>query len=255
MCQQISIFCGDAVGVRDMIAPAVLDALLAAGASAEMIVEAVKAAARDTEARKVITRAKDAERQRRVRSARRGGGASPGVTVTPRDAVDTSPNDNNSNPLPPQSSDEDRVPAQSGFEQQAVAAWNAHAAPAGALPARGLTPRRRQSLKARMSEHGPDAVLEAIANLAASPFHCGRNDRGWRASLGWLLTSPENFQKMLELAPTKAAPIRQMNRQQRAEAAERSAAMFERMGRGEEAADMRRTAQRLRTDQSSEGGI
>jgi hypothetical protein len=57
------------------------------------------------------------------------------------------------------------------------------------------------------------------------------------------------------LAPAKAAPIRQMNLQQRAEAAERSAAMFERMGRSEEAADMRRTAERLRADQSSEGGI
>ncbi|WP_442679781.1 hypothetical protein ACSBM8_00820 [Sphingomonas sp. ASY06-1R] len=229
-----------------MIPAAVLDALLAAGASAEMIVEAVKAAGRETEARKADARARDAARQRRVRSARRGGRASDLVPVSPRDVADAPPNDNNSNPPLPLSSDEDPAPANSGLEDQAVAAWNAQAAAAGALPARGLTPRRRQSLKARLREHGAQAVLEAIANLAASPFHCGRNDRGWRASLGWLLTSPENFQKMLELAPPKNAPVRHMNAQQRAEAAERSAALFERMGRSEEAADMRRTAQQLR---------
>ncbi len=242
-----------------MIPAAVLDALLAAGASAEMIVEAVKAAGREADMRKADARAKDAERQRRVRRTRRTGtgtGSVPtsgAVRVTPRDGTDASPNENISNPPFSLSSDEDRPLSDSGVEEQAVAAWNAQAAAAGALPARGLTPRRRQSLKARLREHGPHAVLEAIANLAASPFHCGKNDRGWRASLGWLLTSPENFQKMLELAPPPHALARPMTLQQRAEAAERPAAMFDQMGRSEEAADMRRTAQQLRAAPISKG--
>ncbi|WP_162875509.1 hypothetical protein [Sphingomonas crusticola] len=238
-----------------MIGAAVLDALLAAGASAEMIVEAVKAANRETETHKAERRAKDAERQRRVRRARRArldGDASHSIAVTPQDSADTPPDENKSNPPLPQSSDEDWPPAHGAvsIEHRVVAAWNGGAAPAGALPSRGLTARRRQSLKARMSEHGEAAVFEAIAHLAASPFHCGANDRGWRASLGWLLTSPENFQKMLELAPPPAALPPRMSATERAAAAERSAALFERMGRSDEAADMRRTAASLRTTNS-----
>ena len=51
-----------------MIRPEVLDALLEAGASAEAIVAAVKAAALVEEAQRGVRRARDAERQRRVRA-------------------------------------------------------------------------------------------------------------------------------------------------------------------------------------------
>jgi hypothetical protein len=64
-----------------MIAPEVLDALLKAGATAEMIVAAVKADGAIEETRLTEKRAKDAERQRRHRLSR-------DVTVTERDSTD-----------------------------------------------------------------------------------------------------------------------------------------------------------------------
>jgi hypothetical protein len=58
-----------------------------------------------------------------------------------------------------------------------------------------------------VKENGEDSVLQAIRNVAGSKFHCGDNDRGWKASLGWMLKSAENFDKCLELAaPSQAAP-------------------------------------------------
>jgi hypothetical protein len=65
---------------------------------------------------------------------------------------------------------------------------------------------RRKALAARIKDHGEQAVFDAIANLAASKFHCGENDRGWRANLGWLLTSPGNFLKALEMGAGPAKP-------------------------------------------------
>lgn len=81
--------------------PEVLDALLAAGATAEMIVAAVKADMADDERRRDAKRAGDAERQRRSRSNRRPHRVSRDVTVTECDP----PIDNNH--TPPVSSDEE----------------------------------------------------------------------------------------------------------------------------------------------------
>lgn len=67
------------------IRPEVLDALLAAGCSAEQIVAAVKADLEGAEARLAVKRARDAERQRKSRAIR---AKSQPVTVTPRDSAD-----------------------------------------------------------------------------------------------------------------------------------------------------------------------
>jgi hypothetical protein len=53
------------------ISPAVLDAMLAAGCSAEQIVAAVKADLAETEARREGKRANNAERQQRFRDRRK----------------------------------------------------------------------------------------------------------------------------------------------------------------------------------------
>lgn len=111
----------------------------------------------------------------------------------------TSPsNEETSNSLVSPSANADRPPA---FENRVVEAWNAGAEPVGLPQSRSLNPKRRASLKARVHEHGEQAVFEAIRNTCQSKFHCGENDRGWKADLGWLLTSPEKFQKMLEAEP------------------------------------------------------
>lgn len=76
----------------------------------------------------------------------------------------------------------------------------------------------------------------------ARPFHCGKNDRDWRASLGWLLKSSENVAKALDLpeAPKVAAPVDLV------EAAERTAALYRRMGRDDDAAEAEQRLARLR---------
>ncbi len=69
----------------------------------------------------------------------------------------------------------------------------------GLLPSEGMDSARRKALRTRVKEHGEQKVFDAINRLGSSPWHCGKNDDGWRASLGWLLKSPENFLKALEL--------------------------------------------------------
>lgn len=41
-------------------------------------------------------------------------------------------------------------------------------------------------------------MLEAIKRLSTSKFHCGQNDREWKADIGWLIRNSENVAKALE---------------------------------------------------------
>ena len=225
-----------------MIRSEVLDALLEAGASAEMIVAAVKAAASAEESRRDERRVKDAARQRRLRGTRAAAKESPAKPVTLRDGTDVPPNDNDLTPLSPRSSEEDLAP----LAERLAAAWNEGPAKAGALPCRGVNPGRRAALRARLREHGQPALFEAVRNLATSEFHCGRNPRGWKASLGWMLGNGEAFQRMLELTPAAEDARPPMGPEEKLASVERSAALLDRMGRGDEAEEMRRTAARLR---------
>ena len=96
-----------------------------------------------------------------------------------------------------------------------VTAWNAAAAQAGLGQARPLDASRRAKLAQRARAHGEQAVFEAIANIAASRFHCGGNARGWKATLGWLLESPGNFLKALDLGEGAVRPAPAMSEAQR----------------------------------------
>ncbi len=232
-----------------MIGAEVLDALLASGASAEMIVAAVKAATQAEDAKRDARRMKDAARQRRVRETRAVRPDIRAARVTPRDAADAPPNEI-SNPPSPRSSDEDLTP----LAEKLVTAWNGSAAAAGAIPCRGLNVRRRTALRARLREHGEEALFEAVRNLAASEFHCGRNPRGWRATLGWLLAKPESLQGLIELTPAVEAKRPAMSLEEQLASTERSAASLERMGRADEAAELRQTAGKLR-QQIDRGGV
>lgn len=174
------------------LSPAVIDALVASGATVEQLAAAVKADMAEAQARLMEKRERDAERQRKHRSRK--------VTVTPRDKGDPSPNDIYSNPLPEPNGAKAPCPP---LVDRVVSAWNEGPGKAGATKARALDAGRRKLLALRVREHGEDAVFEAIGNLAASPFHCGENDRNWKATAGWLLKA-ENFLKALELAPQAA---------------------------------------------------
>lgn len=62
---------------------------------------------------------------------------------------------------------------------------------------RAVSGARLAKLRARIAEHGREAVAEMAERAARSDFLGGKNQRGWRASVDWLL-EPDNFQKVLE---------------------------------------------------------
>ena len=73
--------------------------------------------------------------------------------------------------------------------------WNSHAE----LPTGRLTPKRRQAFGARIKDHPDiDTWVTGIANIAASAFCLGQNDRGWKATLGWLSERRDAVQRAAE---------------------------------------------------------
>ena len=64
-----------------------------------------------------------------------------------------------------------------------------------ALPqAAKLTPDRERKIAARLKDYGLDGWKQALANVEKSAFLTGTNDRGWRASLDYLV-EPKGFAK------------------------------------------------------------
>jgi hypothetical protein len=184
------------------IDPAILKAMQAAGASIDVIIAAVEADAAIEEKRRDVRRANNAERQRRFKAKRKtvvtsgnADNALPSVTGSPKDIYIQTPSE-------PLSANADSPP----LADRVVSAWNEGPAKSGCTAAIPLNQDRIKHLRARIREHGEQSVFEAIGNLGRSDFHCGKNDRCWKANLGWLLKSPENFQKALELRPTEKPP-------------------------------------------------
>lgn len=192
-----------------MISGEVLDALLAAGATAEMIVAAVKADAAIEEARRQERRQGDAERQRRSRSNRK----SCDVTVTPRDKCDTPPKEipptppkEITPPISPISSDEDMPPQPENpvlKPDEVVEAWNVLADRHGLPKVRRLTDERKRKLATRLRATTFDDWTEAIQAIDRNPWLRGENDRGWRADFDFIL-QPKSFTKLIEGSYDKA---------------------------------------------------
>ena len=69
---------------------------------------------------------------------------------------------------------------------------------AGKLPTvTQLTDKRKAAIKARMANHGKDAIFKMLLNAAKSPFLMGENNQNWRADFDWIF-KPTNFVKILE---------------------------------------------------------
>ncbi len=75
--------------------------------------------------------------------------------------------------------------------------WNETVA-SGPLPScQELTPERRKKLATALEKRPIAVWREVFLRAAASPFLCGKNDSGFRASLSWILKS-DNAAKTLE---------------------------------------------------------
>lgn len=184
------------------LSAAVIDALVAAGATVEQLAAAMKADLAEGEARKEEKRAKDAERQRRHRASRN-------VTVTtrdnevvtnghvqkekvPRPLKEKYPPLNGSpkgEPIPP--TDPPLKP------EHVVEAWNELAGRRGLPSIRKLTAGRQKSLRSFVRGNTIDEVKAALDAIERSSFLCGENDRGWRADFDFLL-QPKSFTKLIE---------------------------------------------------------
>ena len=104
-------------------------------------------------------------------------------------------------PLPPKGgrSDLDIV--------DAFNAYNSVALRCGLPQASHLTPDRRRKIGARLKTHGAQGWRQAMAHLEASEFLRGANDRGWRASLDFVL-QPSSFAKLHDGAYANRAPAK-----------------------------------------------
>ena len=80
---------------------------------------------------------------------------------------------------------------------QAIEAYSEMAARCGLAVPRAITPQRRRKIAAVLRLHGMALWLEAVARVEGSEFCRGKNDRGWRAHLDFLLQS-NSFMGLIE---------------------------------------------------------
>lgn len=163
---------------------------------------------RDGEEWRILSdrRAKDRERKRLARGGKPRKSADVQlVRGQSEDILDLPPNDIYSNP--PLDAKASCPP----LAERVVDAWNEGPGKAGATTAKPLDAGRRKALSTRIRDHSETEVFEAIKNLGQSAWHCGKNDRGWRVNIGWLLKNAENFQKALEMGgddpPVSSEPV------------------------------------------------
>ena len=234
--------------------------LIAAGLSGEALLRAVE------ELEAVLpSRSAGAERQARYRNRRK---ASAAVTrnarddgdgcdeSNARDGADAPPNDIYSNPPVPPSPDGDGPPviADAGPDgaataapfppRAAVAVWNEMAQRRGLSPCRSLAGERLARLKRRIAEHGEQGWREAVAAVEKSRFLLGETGRsGWKANIDFLLV-PTHFAKALEGGygndAVASAPAGRVTAAQHRATQVARAALYERLGRVDEAAEIRR---------------
>lgn len=86
----------------------------------------------------------------------------------------------------------ERIPIRKAFEN-----YNIVAGDLGLSRAEKLTPERERKLRSRLQEHGIDGWNRALTLMGEQPFLLGRNNKGWRAGLDFLL-QPQSLNKVLE---------------------------------------------------------
>jgi hypothetical protein len=75
--------------------------------------------------------------------------------------------------------------------------WNSHTN----LPQARNTATRENKFHTRMKDQlFQEQWAQAVDALAASPFHTGKNDRGWKADIDWFLKNDTNYVKLLDRA-------------------------------------------------------
>ncbi len=181
------------------ISPAVLDAMLAAGCSAEQIVAAVKADLLEAEVRKDAKRAGNAERQQRFRDSRKARKSGARNDDNARNALRdvTPPIDNTHTPSPDISPDGESQTARGDDCTAVVEKWNETAQANDLRTCQKLTTARRKACQARLRDDGLPAILQAIERIPRSSFLRGQTGSWSGANIDFLLR-PDTVTKILE---------------------------------------------------------
>lgn len=77
---------------------------------------------------------------------------------------------------------------------------------------RAKTDKRSKKIAARLKVFSLEEIQKAITNYSRSPFHCGKNDRGWKADFDFIMRSDEQIEAGLNLINNKAPqkPIKKL---------------------------------------------
>jgi hypothetical protein len=116
-------------------------------------------------------------------------------------------------PLPPKRTAKPKTNGPTPYEAlQAFEAYNATALRCGLKQASKLTGDRKRQIIARLKDFGLDGWHRALGNIEKSAFLRGNNNRGWRASLDFMLQA-SRFTKLHDEAydfaePSKFGPVR-----------------------------------------------
>lgn len=181
--------------------------MLAAGMTPDDVVRAISdmenASGPPVDASAERRRAADRDRKRDARL--RNSAEVCGSDCMSADADAASPD--KSSPTPPENYPSPEVPPSppkggsspvADFADLAMEAYNETAPDAGWPLALRLTAARRAAANRRGAEYGGIEVFRsAMARARASPFLCGDNDRGWRASFDFFLQA-KSFTKLME---------------------------------------------------------
>ena len=162
-----------------------------------------------------------------------------------RDVTRDTLNDIYSKPDSPHSAKAELAPIAEKF----VSDWNDGPAKRGAVPAKPLNASRMKHFAARYRESGAEGLAAAIRGIAASDWHCGRVG-DWKANIGWVLKSPENFAKAMELAPQTDIPAACDT--ERIKALEGKISLYEQHGRETECPPLRRELATLKAKVESQ---
>lgn len=140
------------------------------------------------------------------------------------------------------------IPEAKASVERVVARWNELSATSGLAPVRILNNSRKQMLAARIKEHGLDAMLEAVEKVHASKFCRGLTGDGRKCDI-MLILQPKTLPRVLESfynqdddrgEPARITDPRIIALNKRA-----TADIYDKMGRTDEAAELRREATQL----------
>lgn len=76
--------------------------------------------------------------------------------------------------------------------------WNESVAGTQLSSARSFSKDRQSKSITRMKERSFEEWREVFRRIAATPFLCGSNDRGWKADFDWIIANDSNAGKVLE---------------------------------------------------------